>query len=107
MSLEAMEVIYHSPLCPDYLRKEILEDLINRGLLKQGESMPETIKYYPALTKVDMVKFKRKLRNTTYAEYLRADLKAFKHLNVSNGFTRGKIFTKDHLPVEHEKLEVK
>lgn len=107
MSREAMEVIYRSPMCPDYLKKEILEDLYARGILEEGTPMPETIKYYPALTKVDMVKFKKALAKEPYAEYLKADVKKFKHLNGNNGFIRDKVFTKEHLPDQHAKLEVK
>ena len=102
-----MEVIYRSPLCPDYLKDEILSDLKSRGLLKKGDDMPETVRYYPALTRVDMVKFKKVMAKSAIAEYLKADLSDYKHKRESSGFIRDKEFTKDHLPQEHEKLEVK
>ena len=72
-----------------------------------GAPMPETIRYYPALTKVDMVKFKRALAKEPYAEYLKADPKKFKYLNGNNGFIRDKVFTKENLPNAHAKLEIK
>lgn len=107
MSREAMEAIYRSPICPDYLKDEIMRDLYNRGILEEGADMPETIRYYPALTKVDMVKFREALNGTEWEEYLTADLKDYKHLNGQNGFIMDKVYTKDHLPEEHEQLEAK
>ncbi|WP_268124403.1 mannosyl-3-phosphoglycerate synthase [Roseivirga pacifica] len=107
MSREAMESIYHSPICPDHLKEEIHQDLISRGLITEGEEVPNTLRYYPALTKVNMLKFKDTLKKTAYAEYLKADLKDYKYINGRNGLMREKVVTTDHLPEKHEKLEVK
>lgn len=107
MSREAMEAIYRSPICPDYLKQEIVEDLRSRGLLGKKEKMPETVRYYPALTKVDMVKFRDALSKAPYAEFLTADLSKYKYVNGKNGLMRDKVQTTDHLPEQHAQLEVK
>jgi len=107
MSKEAMESIYHSPICPDYLKEEILKDLVARGLIKKGEEMPNSLRYYPALTKVNMVKFKKALEDSPIAEFLTADLSNYKYLNGKNGLMREKVTTAISLPDEHEELEIK
>ena len=107
MSKEAMESIYHSPICPEYLKKEIHADLISRGLLAEGEEVPQTLRYYPALTKVNMVKFKEALKKTPLYEYMKADLSKYKYLNGKNGLMRDKVKTNAHLPSEHAELEIK
>ena len=107
MSKEAMECIYRSPICPDFLKKDILEDLRNRGILGEDEEMGESLRYYPALTKVDMRKFKEVIAKEHYAEYLKLDLKGYKYLNGVNGLMRDKVVTTDHLPSDENFLEVK
>ncbi len=107
MSRQAMECIYRSPICPDELKKEILDDLRNRGILKKNEKMSETIRYYPALTKVDMRKFRKVIEDEPYAEYLELNLKGYKYLNGVNGLMREKVVTMDHLPKGDNYLEVK
>lgn len=107
MSKEAMESIYHSPICPEYLKTEIYEDLVTRGLINEGDDMPTTLRYYPALTKVNMVKFKEALKDAAYAEHLTADLSDYKYLNGKNGLMREKVSTEIPLPVELPELEVK
>ncbi|WP_420387004.1 mannosyl-3-phosphoglycerate synthase [Roseivirga sp.] len=107
MSREAMEVIYRSPLCPDHLKEEILLDLYNRGLLKDGEQMPETVRYYPALTEVNMLKFKETLKDAPYAEFLKVDLSKYKYKNGKKKLARDLTKSKDHLPAAHEQLEIK
>ncbi|HEY9117915.1 MAG TPA: mannosyl-3-phosphoglycerate synthase, partial [Roseivirga sp.] len=107
MSREAMEVIYRSPLCPDHLKEEIMADLVNRGLLKEGEEMPESVRYYPALTKVNMLKFMEVLKDSPYMEFLTADLSDYKYQGAKKKLVREVVKTKDHLPVAHEQLEIK
>jgi len=107
MSREAMESIYRSPLCPDDLKRTIVEDLRNRGILKKNQKMTETIRYYPALTKVDMKKFKKVIENEPYAEHLELDMTDYTYLNGINGLMRDKVLTTDHLPKGENFLEVK
>lgn len=107
MSREAMEVIYHSPLCPEHLKEEILLDLYNRGLLKDGEDMPETVRYYPALTQVNMLKFKAALKDAPYADFLKADLSNYTYKNGKKKLSKDSVNSKNHLPVAHEQLEIK
>lgn len=107
MSREAMEVIYRSPLCPDHLKEEIMADLVNRGLLIEGEEMPETVRYYPALNQVNMLKFMEVLKDSPYMEFLNADLSDYKYQGAKKKLVREVVKTKDHLPVAHEQLEIK
>lgn len=107
MSREAMEVIYRSPLCPDHLKEDIRQDLMNRGLLNDGEELAETVRYYPALTKVNMKKFMEVVQSAPYAEFFTVDLSNYKYKNGKKSLTRDKAKGKAHLPTAHEKLEVK
>lgn len=107
MSREAMECIYRSPICPDDLKADILDDLRNRGILKKNQKMPETLRYYPALTKVDMKKFKSVIEDEPYAEYLELDMTDYQYLNGINGLMRDKVVNTDHLPKGEKYLEVK
>lgn len=107
MSRAAMEVIYRSPICPEPLRNEILEDLYNRKLLKRNEKLPESLSYYPAIVNADLKKFKKSLENQPYASYLKADLSK-KIKNVQPGLIRDKADqTGDHLPDQDSMLEMK
>lgn len=107
MSKEAMEVIYRSPLCPDHLKEEIKQDLINRDLIKEGEELPETVRYYPALSKCNMKKFLEVVKDAPYAENFTVDLSNYQYKNGTKKLIRDKVKGKDHLPQAHEKLEIK
>ena len=107
MSLEAMESIYRTPLCPDDLKATILDDLRNRGILKKNQKMTEKIKYYPALNMVDMKKFKAVIEEEPYAEYLELDVSDYEQLNDLKGLMRDKVENDDHLPKGENFLEVK
>lgn len=69
--------------------------------------MPETVRYYPALTKVNMLKFKQALAKASFAEFLKADLSKYKHKNGKKKLARETVKSKDHLPDPHEQLEIK
>jgi mannosyl-3-phosphoglycerate synthase len=107
MSRAAMEVIYRSPISPEPLRNEILEDLYNRKLLKRNEKLPESLSYYPAIVNADLKKFLKLLENQPYAHYLKADLSK-KIKNAQPGLIRDKADQKgDHLPDQDSMLEMK
>lgn len=107
MSLEAMEIIYRSPLCPKHLRIEILEDLVNRGLLGEDEPIPERAAYYPALANVDMNKFKETLEHAPFAEYFTKDVPSDVFCFPRQEWERYDAYDETHLPEALEKLEVK
>ena len=50
-----------------------MEDLYNRKLLKQGEKLPETLSYYPAICNADLKKFAKALENHSYAKHFKVD----------------------------------
>jgi mannosyl-3-phosphoglycerate synthase len=70
MSIAALEVIYRSPVAPDALKKEILKDLYDRGLIPNKRALEEKVRYYPAIMFADIVKFQETLANSPYAEHL-------------------------------------
>ena len=52
----SLSVIYHSPLCPELLKREIMENV----KLRRGEGNPEEIapvRMYPSLAKLDLDTF--------------------------------------------------
>lgn len=77
MIFSALQVIYHSPVAPQSLKEEILEELRRRGSLGKNEELPRRT-YYPALSKVNMDVFVKRLENEKYA------------VHFENGSTPGK-----------------
>jgi len=107
MSRAAMEVIYRSPICPEPLKAEILDDLYNRKLLKRGDKLQESLSYYPAIVNADLKKFAKVLENQPYAEFFKADLSK-KIKNAQPGLIRDKAEQGgDHLPDQGKMLEMK
>jgi mannosyl-3-phosphoglycerate synthase len=106
MSRAALEVIYRSPVCPDELKEEILTDLRERKLLKEGEE-PQKIKYYPAIINSDLPAFKKALQNEEYASLLKCDLSKFKQQTYKQGLARDVQPKPEKLPVKNIMLEAK
>jgi mannosyl-3-phosphoglycerate synthase len=108
MSRAAMEVIFRSPICPQPLKDEIMDDLYNRKLLKRGDKLPESLSYYPAIVNADLKKIAKALENEPYAEFLKVDLSKQKVKNYQPGLIRDKVKDKDdHLPDQGKMLEMK
>ncbi|MEM8970198.1 MAG: mannosyl-3-phosphoglycerate synthase, partial [Bacteroidota bacterium] len=103
MSRAAMEVIYRSPICPDTLKKEILDDLYNRKLLKSGEKLPETLSYYPAICNADLKKFAKTLESHEYAKHFKATA-VKKVKNETPGLMREKVSDPGELLPDQEKI---
>lgn len=107
MSRAAMEVILRSPICTDPLKKEVMDDLYNRKLVKRDEALPDSLSYYPAIVNADLKKFKKTLENQPYAGYFKADLNK-KIKNVMPGLIRDKAEQKgDHQPQQGVVIEMK
>ena len=73
MTYAAMRVIHDSPICPPRLQEELegqMESLLAGGL-SDGEGAP-TIRYYPALSGLDLEAFRATIREQPYATYLLA-----------------------------------
>lgn len=67
MSFAAMQVIYHSPICPPPLKEEILADMQARGLVKPGTEPPQVI-YYPPLSQINLSRLLELLQGRSYAK---------------------------------------
>jgi mannosyl-3-phosphoglycerate synthase len=59
--LSSMSTIYHSPLCDKEVRQAILAELINQGILKDGE-LPAPVHINSPLSKVKVDKFVNVIR---------------------------------------------
>ena len=56
MTYAAMQVIYHSPICPKRLKKELLQEMRAMNLLPKKEKPPD-VRYYPPLWQIDLPAF--------------------------------------------------
>jgi mannosyl-3-phosphoglycerate synthase len=77
MSIAALEVLYRSPVAPSSLKKEILKDLFDRGMIPDKKSLEEKVIYYPAVMFADLVKFQGVLANQPYADLMNGDVKKY------------------------------
>ena len=73
MSYEAMQVIYHSPLCPPALKEELRQDMLSRNFITEGKE-PGWPTYYPSLSKIDLHAFLKTIRNEKYTRLLNPSL---------------------------------
>jgi mannosyl-3-phosphoglycerate synthase len=69
MTYAAMQVIYHSPICPAKLKQELLERMRKMKLL-QKNSEPEDVIYYPPPQQIDLAAFLAPLAERRYAGLL-------------------------------------
>ena len=107
MSLAAMEVIYHSPICPPALKANILEDVHNRKLLKKEEDIESKLHYYPALYSADFKKFKEELKNEEYAPLFVQDVSKYTPSEKDKKLMRDTKAAKIREIPKEGKLEVK
>jgi mannosyl-3-phosphoglycerate synthase len=69
MSYLAMQVIYHSPICPEPLKRDIRRAMIEKRYIK-GKEKPARPHYFPALSSIDEDLFYRSIESARYAESL-------------------------------------
>lgn len=69
MTLAAMQVIYHSPICPKKLKKELLQKMREMALLSENAELDDTI-YYPPLWQIDLAVFHAALAERPFAPLL-------------------------------------
>jgi len=69
MILSSLQVIYHSKICPEPIKREVLRELYRRGILSKGEE-PAPPRIYPALLHVDLEAFRNALMRAPYGEQL-------------------------------------
>ncbi len=65
----AMQVIYHSPICPEPLKKEILREATARGYVERGKPLARP-RYFPALASVDPNAFLKEIRSAPYGRLI-------------------------------------
>ncbi len=92
MSIAALEVLYRSPVTPDSLKKEILKDLFDRGLISDKKGpLPDKVIYYPAVIFSDLKKFQEVLANQPYADLMNGDItKYLQYKETAAGFSTKK-----------------
>ncbi len=66
MIYAALKVIYHSQVTPESLKKKIIRELRQKKIIGPSQK-PENAIYYPALSKIDLNKFKAVLKDKDYA----------------------------------------
>jgi mannosyl-3-phosphoglycerate synthase len=69
MSYVAMQAIYHSPVCPDKLKKEIMRAMILRKFFS-GKGKPPRPRYFPALLSIDRGAFLKQIESSPYARLI-------------------------------------
>jgi mannosyl-3-phosphoglycerate synthase len=71
MCYAAMQVMYHSSICPDKLKREILRDMIKRKFISRAQELPRPL-YFPALSTIDKKKFIQVFKSASYGPALLA-----------------------------------
>ena len=66
MIFAALKVIYHSPVTPDAVKKDILRELRGRKLIDKKDDVPEGV-YYPPLAQINLAAFADKVKERPYA----------------------------------------
>lgn len=66
----AMQVIYHSPICPDELKRAIRKDALRRGYVEGAGSQLDQPRYFPALSSIDTDRFLEEISSTPYGKLL-------------------------------------
>lgn len=69
MTYAAMQVIYHSPICPKKLKKELLREMRSLNLLDKKEK-PADVRYYSTLWQIELQQFASALEDQPYAPSL-------------------------------------
>jgi mannosyl-3-phosphoglycerate synthase len=71
MHYKALQVVYHSPICPASLRKELLASMVASGYLAPN-SKPAKPRYFPPLSTIDLARFKNAIKAAPFAKMIRA-----------------------------------
>ncbi|MFQ5918144.1 MAG: hypothetical protein ACE5I0_10085, partial [Candidatus Binatia bacterium] len=69
----ALQVIFHSPICPESLKKEIKRMAVARKYHKP-EKVPAQPRYFPVLLSIDSDSFLNDLAEAAYAESIATEL---------------------------------
>ncbi len=66
----ALQVIYHSPICPEDVKKYISTDMVRRKMIAKNAE-PQKPKYFPALSSIDPKAFLGDLKSAPYARLIK------------------------------------
>lgn len=66
----AMQVIYHSDICPPELKKAIRRDAVKRGYVEPRTPGLDRPRYFPALSSIDTDVFQREVEDTPFGRVL-------------------------------------
>jgi len=69
MRYQAMQVIYHSPVCPEPLKARILRDARAKKYVEKDENITAP-HYFPALSQIDQDKFLDHIKDTPFGKLL-------------------------------------
>jgi mannosyl-3-phosphoglycerate synthase len=69
MSYVAMQVIYHSPICPEEVKKNILREMVLRKFLSRTDKPPQPNRF-PSLSSIDLKAFLEEIRSTPYGRLI-------------------------------------
>jgi mannosyl-3-phosphoglycerate synthase len=69
MSFNAMQAIYHSEICPEQLKRQILSSMYRQKMIEKGKEPPKLIRF-PSLNRINMKKFLKNLKNAPYARLI-------------------------------------
>ena len=69
MNYLAMQVVYHSPICPENLRNELRTAMVNNGYCKP-RAKPHVPRYFPPLGTIDFKRFGEAISEHPFAEVI-------------------------------------
>lgn len=69
MSYVAMQVIYHSPITPDVVKKQVMKEMVQRKFLAAKEEPPRPHRF-PALNTINTDVFLEEIRSTPYGRLI-------------------------------------
>jgi len=69
MSYVAMQVIYHSSICPEEVKKNIMKEMLLRKFLTRGEKPPQPNRF-PTLSSIDLGSFLEEIKSTPYGRLI-------------------------------------
>ncbi|HNU71604.1 MAG TPA: mannosyl-3-phosphoglycerate synthase [Thermodesulfobacteriota bacterium] len=69
MSAVAMQVMYHSTICPDQFKKELYADMVRRKFIARNNQPPSPTRF-PALAGIDAKVFLEQIKPASYAHVI-------------------------------------
>jgi mannosyl-3-phosphoglycerate synthase len=72
MCYQAMQVIYHSPICPDPLKLQISKEAQSKKYIKPNQKFAQP-HYFPPLSTIDMDAFLQDIHQTSYGKLLKTN----------------------------------